>query len=648
MLDYLNQRVSKFQAGNLKMFITAWENYTRDAEVLSTVSGMPVELSEYPFELQNSKQFEQVFSTEEEALVQAEISKLLSKGVVVESVPEEGEIISPIFLTPKPDGSFRMILNLKKLNKLIPYVHFKMDTLCTVLSLIRPNCYMAKVDIKDAYYSVPILEEHQKFLKFRFKGKLYKYVCLPNGLSSGPRKFTKLLKPPLSAMRKLGTTISAYIDDLFLSAITREECHQKVLKCVEILDSLGFVVHPDKSQFSPSKEMEYLGFLINSETMTVKLTRGKILKLQKLCETILQSQKPTIRNIAQLLGVITSSLPAVMHGQLHYRALESCKIEALNVSKGKFDKPMSLSKEAKEDIIWWHSNISTAYNTIYKGNPSVTLTTDACKTGWGAVCRGKKTNGLFSREESDLHINILELKAVMFGLKVFCSNFSNTHIKLLIDNTTAVFTLNKMGSCKSPECNDIVKEIWEWAIKRGIWLTAGHIPGILNVEADEESRKNEIKTEWKLNVKTFNKILNHFNFEPSIDLFASRINTQLQKFVSYRPDPEASAVNAFSFSWEDILWYAFPPFSCVSRAMQKIYMDRTSGILVVPNWPNQPWYSTLMDLTIDEPLLIPSSRDQLVLPNQPQLSHPLHSHLELLACLVCSRDGVNYLKTPKT
>ena len=127
-----------------------------------------------------------------------------------------------------------------------------MDTINTVLSLVTPNCYMAKIDIKDAYYTVPILEGHQKYLKFKFQGRLFKFVALPNGLCSGPRKFTKLLKPPLAVLRKLGIIVAAYIDDLFTTDNTFNECYLNVQTCVKLLDSLGFVIHPDKSQFLPS------------------------------------------------------------------------------------------------------------------------------------------------------------------------------------------------------------------------------------------------------------------------------------------------------------------------------------------------------------------------------------------------------------
>ena len=72
-----------------------------------------------------------------------------------------------------------------------------MDTLETAIKLMRPGCYMTSVDLKDAYYSIPIAPEHQKFLKFVWKDHLYAFNSLPMGLSGSPRIFTKILKPSL-------------------------------------------------------------------------------------------------------------------------------------------------------------------------------------------------------------------------------------------------------------------------------------------------------------------------------------------------------------------------------------------------------------------------------------------------------------------
>ena len=148
--------------------------------------------------------------------VELEISTLLSRGIIVQCSPEKGDFVSPIFSVPKKDNNVRLILNLKNLNQYIEHKHFKMESIHSALNLVTPNCWMASVDLKDAYYSVKIAEKSQKYLKFTYKGTIYKYTTYPNGLSTCPRNFTKLLKPPLSSLRKKGHIICAYIDDLLL------------------------------------------------------------------------------------------------------------------------------------------------------------------------------------------------------------------------------------------------------------------------------------------------------------------------------------------------------------------------------------------------------------------------------------------------
>ena len=106
------------------------------------------------------------FSAEENDIISKEVANLLQKAVIIETRHEPGEFISSVFVRPKKDGSHRMILNLKNLNKHVQYNHFKMDTLQSVISLMTPNCFMASVDLNDAYYSVPVAVAHQKYLKF--------------------------------------------------------------------------------------------------------------------------------------------------------------------------------------------------------------------------------------------------------------------------------------------------------------------------------------------------------------------------------------------------------------------------------------------------------------------------------------------------
>ena len=132
----------------------------------------------------------------------------------------------------------------KKLNQDVTYHHFKMDTLATALTLITNDCFMTSLDLKDAYYSVPICEEHRKWLRFQWRGRLFEYNALPNELASAPMLFTKLMKPVYASLRAKGHISTAFLDDSLLVGITRERCMQDVLDSLETLQSLGFTCIP--------------------------------------------------------------------------------------------------------------------------------------------------------------------------------------------------------------------------------------------------------------------------------------------------------------------------------------------------------------------------------------------------------------------
>ena len=279
-----------FQAGQIKNFVDEWENITSDRWIIDTVLGAKIEfedISNLPISMQkHNKQLSSI----EEVLFRKEIARLRNRGVIKPIKESEAAFISSIFLREKKDNQYRLILNLKNFNRYVKYRHFKMDNLNAALGMVRQNCYMASIDLADAYYTVPVALSDQKYLVFNFEGQLYKYLCLPNGLSSAPRIFTKLMKPVFPALRKKGHQIMGYLDDSFLMGNTSEECEKAVVASVELLTKLGFQIHPEKSRLLPVQVIEYLGFLIDSVTMTVRLTPLKRQKVLSIISEIISKQ----------------------------------------------------------------------------------------------------------------------------------------------------------------------------------------------------------------------------------------------------------------------------------------------------------------------------------------------------------------------
>ena len=294
-LEDLHKRVENFKAGQVKHHLPMWESMTNDPVILDAIKHHHIE-----FEAESPTQRIRLnkihFSPEEIVIIDAEIAKLVSKKTLTLVNYPPDSFISNIFIRPKKDGTHRMILNLKPLNEFVDYHHFKMDTFRTTLKPIRPGCFMASVDLKDAYYSIPIAEEDRKFLMVEWEGKYHQFTCLPNGLSSAPRIFTKILKPVYAHPRSNGHTCMGHMDDSLLIGQTFHLYQQNVMDTVTLFTKLGFTVHPVKSVLQPQQKIDFLGFLLNSITMMVTLTESKAVKVKSACENLLHQRTTTIRS----------------------------------------------------------------------------------------------------------------------------------------------------------------------------------------------------------------------------------------------------------------------------------------------------------------------------------------------------------------
>ena len=195
-----------------------------------------------------------------------------------------GEYLSNLFLVPKKDGGQRPVINLKSLNKYFPYQHFKMEGFHCLRFMLKEGDYMCKIDLKDAYFSVPLHSSSKKFVKFQWSGSLYEFNCLCFGLSSAPRIFTKLLKTPISLLRRMNIRIIIYLDDMLIIGSCIKELMQSRDTVIYLLQHLGFVVNWEKSLLCPVQEIEFLGLLISSKNMTLSLTDQKMTKMRESCQ----------------------------------------------------------------------------------------------------------------------------------------------------------------------------------------------------------------------------------------------------------------------------------------------------------------------------------------------------------------------------
>ena len=581
---------SHFIAGNVKNHVKDWKRISSDRWLLNTIQGVEIPFIELPVQEVEPRPYK--LSEEEVRFVDSELEVMVEKGIIERTYPAEDQVVSNIFLRPKKDGSFRFILDLTWVNTHVQYEHFKMHSLNTALEMMRPQCWMGSVDLKDAYYTVPIMKEHRKFLRFRWAGELFQFAVLPNGLACAPRIFTKLLNPVFAKLREEGHECFQYIDDSFVVADSEQKCRESLRSLSTTLGKLGFLVHEDKSVMDPSQRLDFLGFRLDSNKFKVFLTLEKEGKLTRAGESILGKDVCSIRELAGFIGLTIAFSHAFRYGPRHTKCLEIEKVMALKQAKGNFDAKLRLSVRACVEIRWWLDNVTFSGRKILEGEPDQVLFTDASTEGWGAHVGAQATGGRWTQGEKEQHINVLELKAIEFALKSLCDS-NQTLVKVFTDNTTALAYVRNQGGVKSPQCNEVAQDIWEWCEQRDICLSVAHIPGIQNELADFKSRNFADNIEWALSPKIFEKVVSLFG-EPEVDLFATRLNNKVGKYVSWKPDPNALAIDAFALRWTNIFFYAFPPFSCVGRTVQKILEEEAHGILLVPWWPGQPWWGRLI------------------------------------------------------
>ena len=153
---------------------------------------------------------------------------------------------------------------------------------------------------------------------------------------------------------------------------------------------------------------------------------------------------------------------------------------------------MTLSIRAQTELKWWVHNAHYVYRSIDKGSYDMTLSSDASGLGWGISDGKTEGGGRWNNTETtcaaDNEINYLEMSAAFMGLCAYCADRSNIHVKLNINNTTAIAYINQIGGMRSYKCNELAKAVWDWCIERHIWVTACHLPGVLNVVAGKKTK----------------------------------------------------------------------------------------------------------------------------------------------------------------
>lgn len=600
--------------GRLRLHAAEWPATGASGWVLSTIrDGLRLELTSWPHQLRRPPE---TTPTADRLTLQQELKTNLLKGAV-EPVPSSSGVgfYSTQFTVPKADsGRHRQVSNLRPLNQFLVHRHFKMESLTMLQEVLQQGDLLMSLDIQDAFFHVSIHPEHVDLLRFEWEGTSYRFRAMPFGLASAPRVFTKIMRPVMGLLRSRGQRGLIYLDDLLIASASHEEALHRAQATIDLLYRLGFTINFEKSALLPSHSLEYLGFLIDTRSMTISLPAEKVAKLRKAIRTFsrnAQAGPVSPREVAGLVGKLQATHPALLEAPLYVRHLRAAYLKQALHS---WETPSVLLPEAAwAELRAWLSHLETWNGRLLIGREATrVLVTDASRTGWGAWLHLpqsprrplRQTWGFWMPHEKHHTSNWREATAILLALRAFSQELRGHSVLLRTDNRSAMAAINKGGSSVLV-LSDIARATAQTCRHLSVALRAEHITGATNRLADQLSRIRHDVSDWMLNPTLFLQISQRW-FLPTIDLFASRTNRQVPRFYSYRPDPEATGIDAFLHPWKSEACYANPPFAMIGRVLAKIRKERLEQfILVAPIWPSASWWPVLLQMVAASPLLLP-------------------------------------------
>ena len=538
-----------------------------------------------------------------------------------------------LFLVPKPNNKWRPILDLSHLNLFLKTEKFKMETPETIRTSLQQGEWVTSIDFTDAYFHIPIQEQSRKYLRFHVQGQTYQFKALPFGLSTAPLEFTVVAKEVKLMATFKGIRIHQYLDDWLVRARSHRVCLQHTQELVRTCQNLGWLVNLDKSELEPKQVFDFVGYQFDLEVGRVRPTPDRWQTLQEKILEILHQPTCPVRQFMSLIGLLTATEKQVHLGRLHMRPIQWHLKNTWHVPES-LEKVIPIPKSLHPHLRWWlqEDNVLSG-QTLHLIKHALQLFTDASKEGWGAHLNDSTARGSWSLPESKLHINYLELKAVLLALKEFGDLCTGQIVLVATDNTTVVY-INKEGGMRSGPLCALLWRIMTWCSQKQVTLKARHIPGRLNVIADKLSRLGQtIQTKWSLLLAVFQRLCQQWH-QPQIDLFATRFNNKLPQFVSPIPDPLAVAVDALTLPWEDLDAYAYPPTAILGKVVEKlVHSPCKSLILIAPGWPNMTWFWDLVSMSSQVPLKLPNRPNLLTQPFN-QIPHRNLTNLNLHAWLL--------------
>ena len=404
--------------GRLSNFVEGWKRITNDPYVLSIVAKgyrlrftSPALLRQIPWEIRSPQDPKEILGMWEQ------ITLMLQKNAKTEVPPDSPGFYSNVFLVRKASGGWRPVIDLKNLNEHIHAPHFSMFTTSSVLSSVEKGDYAFKIDLQDAYFHVPIHPSSRKYLRFAFENRVYQFRVLPFGLNTAPQVFTRLGHTVTAYLHRQGVSVIPYLDDWLVHHPDRQVLlrHQALL--LDTLDLVGFILNQKKSELDLTQDLQFLGIHLRLDLGRALLPESKAGEIVACARHLSSLKVLNYSQVSHLMGSLNWASGLIPLGRLYLRPLQR-HFHSLGLTN-RFTPPRKSDPVVLANLLrqWLDPHFLTSGIPIRPFQADYTIFTDTSNQGWGAHMGDFKVLGFWTRIDRKLHINSLELKAVIRALQ---------------------------------------------------------------------------------------------------------------------------------------------------------------------------------------------------------------------------------------
>ena len=320
-----------------------------------------------------------------------------------------------------------------------------------------------------------------------------------------------------SHLRHGPITVFPYLDDWLIRDLIRNWLISHTKYCLQTVQS----PYLKKSDLIPSQKFKFIGMEFLTQQNIVRVSQDRVDSLLLTIKLFLSEAQVTERTFLSLLCKLSAAEDFVLLGRLLLRLLQICLLSVWRPHILPINHYVLINNMIRFHFKWWmDTSHFTSEMSIHPPEPSTFLFTDVSHFGWGAHLElmSLSFHGRWSEDQSQLHINILEMKAICLALKKAIKYIHHSCVMILRDNKAVVSYINKQGGAHSLNLCVEVWRILNWCLEYDIVIRVCHIPGKFNILADHLSRLDRpLKTEWALDQSVTNSIFQMLNY-PNVDL----------------------------------------------------------------------------------------------------------------------------------